>query len=227
VAAFAQLVVVGRGSNTCVYVIAIFTICESTEQCICIKFCFKIGKTAVETYQLLQQAYGADAMGRTQVFDWFHQFKEGRTSIESDPRLGQLSTSRNEEIIAKVRTVVRSDRRLTVREIVDDCGISVGSCDAILTDDLHMKRMCTKFVSCLLTDDQREQHQTITGDLLERSCEDVQFLKNIVTGDESWVYGYDLETKQQSSQWNGPSSPRPKKGCQVRSKTKGHVTGVF
>jgi len=42
--------------------------CESTEQRICIKFCFKIGRTATETYQLLQQAYGEDAMGCTQVF---------------------------------------------------------------------------------------------------------------------------------------------------------------
>jgi len=31
----------------------------------------------METYQFLQQAYGEDAMGRTQVFDWFHRFKEG------------------------------------------------------------------------------------------------------------------------------------------------------
>jgi len=77
VAVFAQLAVVGRGSNTCVYVIAIFTMCESTEQRICIKFCFKIGKTATETYQLLQQAYSEDAVGHTQVFDWFRQFKEG------------------------------------------------------------------------------------------------------------------------------------------------------
>ena len=65
-----------------------------------------------------------------------------------------------------------------------------------------------------------EQRQTIAGDLLERSYEDVQFLKNIVTGEESWVYGYDPETKQQSSRWKGPSSPRPKKGHQVQSKTK-------
>ena len=70
-AAFAQLAVVGHGSSTCVYVIAIFTMCESTEQRICIKICFKIGKTATETYQLLQQAYGEDAVGRTQVIDWF------------------------------------------------------------------------------------------------------------------------------------------------------------
>ena len=63
VTAFAQLALVGRGSDTCVYVIAIFTMCESAKQLICIKFCFKIGKTATETYQLLQQAYGEDTVG--------------------------------------------------------------------------------------------------------------------------------------------------------------------
>jgi hypothetical protein len=66
-AAFAQLAVAGRESNACVYVIAIFMMCESTEQRVCIKFCFKIRKTATETYQLLQQAFGEDAMGHTQV----------------------------------------------------------------------------------------------------------------------------------------------------------------
>jgi len=42
----------------------------------------------METYQLLQQAYGEDAMGRTQVFDWVRRFKEGRTPFESNPRSG-------------------------------------------------------------------------------------------------------------------------------------------
>ena len=78
-------------------------------------------------------------------------------------------------MIAKVRTIVCNNRRLTAREIADGCGISVGSCDAILTDDLHMKRVCAKFVPRLLTDDQHEQRQTIARDLFERSCEDVQF----------------------------------------------------
>jgi len=112
-------------------------------------------------------------MGRTQVFDWFRRFKEGRTSVESDTCSGRPSTSRNEEMIAKVRTIVRNNRRQTVRQIADDCGISVGLCDAILTDDLHTKRVSAKFVPRLLTDDQREQRQTIARDLFERLCEDV------------------------------------------------------
>jgi len=133
VGAFAQVAVVGHGSNTCVYVIAIFTLCESTEHRICIKFCFKIGKTSTETYQLLQEAYGEDVMGRTRVVDWFRRFKEGRTSIESENLSGRPSTSRNQEMIAKVRTIIRNNRRLTVREIADDCGNFVGSCDTVLT----------------------------------------------------------------------------------------------
>ena len=128
------------------------------------QFCFQIGKTATETYQLLQQAYGDDTMCRTQVFDCLRRFKEGRNSVESDPRSGRPSTSRNEEMIAKVRTIVRNNRRLTVRETANDCGIFVGSCGAILTDDLHMKRVCAKFVPRMLTDDQREERQIIARD---------------------------------------------------------------
>ena len=77
------------------------------------------------------------------------------------------------------------------------------------------------YVTAIFTMCESVKHQTIVRDLFERSFEDVQFHKNIVTGDESWVYGYDPETKQQSSLWKGPTSPRPKKRRQVRSKTKG------
>jgi len=33
------------------------------------------------------------------------------------------------------------------------------------------------------------------------------FLQCIVTGDETWIYHYDLESKQQSMQWKHASSP--------------------
>jgi len=49
----------------------------------------------METCQLLQQAYGEDAMGHTQVSGWFRRFKEVRTSVQSDPRSERLSTSKN------------------------------------------------------------------------------------------------------------------------------------
>ena len=99
--------------------------------------------------------------------------------------------------------------------------------NAILTNDRHMKCVCVKFVPRLLTNDQHEQRHKIASDLFEYSCEDVLFLKNIMTDDESWVDGYDPETKQQSPWWKGPLSPRPKKRCQVRSKTKVMLLAFF
>jgi len=48
----------------------------------------------------------------------------------------------------------------------------------------------------------------------------VHLISNIVTGDETWVYGYDPETKQQSSQWKSPNSARLKKARQVCSNVK-------
>ena len=56
---------------------------------------------------------------------------------------------------------------------------------------------------------------------------DENFLKKVITGDESWVYGYDPETKQQSSQWKHASSPRPKKARQSRSKIKSMLIVFF
>jgi len=46
------------------------------------------------------------------------------------------------------------------------------------------------------------------------------FLKNINTGDESWCFAYDPETKRQSAQWVGENSPRPKKLRFQKSKIK-------
>jgi hypothetical protein len=49
----------------------------------------------------------------------------------------------------------------------------------------------------------------------------------MITGDEIWVYGYDPETKMQSSQWKHSSSARPKKAQRVRSKVKVLLTVFF
>ncbi|GFX19233.1 HTH_48 domain-containing protein [Trichonephila clavipes] len=142
----------------------------------------------------------------------------GRQSMNNDPRSGRPSTSGNEDKITQVKTVVHSDRRLTVREIAQECHISVGSCDEILRKDLNMRRVSAKFVPRLHTEDQQFQRLATSSDLFQSASDDPEFMKLIITG--LWVYGYDPETKQQSSQWKTPGSPRPKKARQVRSKIK-------
>ena len=56
---------------------------------------------------------------------------------------------------------------------------------------------------------------------------DPDLLKKIRTGDESWVYGYDIETNAQSSQWKRPAELRLKKARQVRLNVKELLTVFF
>ena len=58
-----------------------------------------------------------------------------------------------------------------------------------------MRRIEAKFVPRLLTDDQKRNRVDMSQVLLDRANGDGNFLKNIITGDETWLYGYDVETK--------------------------------
>jgi len=63
--------------------------------------------------------------------------------------------------------------------------------------------------------------------LKENAANDPSFLLNVITGDETWVYTYNPETKTQSSQWKSPGSPRPKKARQVQSNIKSMLICFF
>ena len=83
-----------------------------------------------------------------------------------------------------------------------------------------MRRVAKKFVPRLLTEDQQKSRLAVCQDLKRELENDPNFLSRVITGDESWCYGYDPESKQASSQWKTPRSPRPKKIRQVRSNVK-------
>jgi histone-lysine N-methyltransferase SETMAR len=116
---------------------------------------------------------------------------------------------------------------ITVRELTDEVGVSIGSVHTILTADLGLRRVSAKFVPKLLTVEQKQLRLEIALYMLDYVESDSNFLNTVITGDESWAYGYDPETKAQSSQWRHPLSPRPKKARQVRSNVKVLLTFFF
>jgi len=150
------------------------------EQHVCVKFCFKLGKTATETWKMLQQAFGDECMSRTQCFEWYSNFKTGRTLIDEDPRSGRPSMSTDDVHIDAVRHLILQNCRLTIREIAEDVGISFGSCSAILTEKLNTHCVASKFVPCVLTKDQKANRVNISEELLDRVSVDENFLKTIV-----------------------------------------------
>ena len=76
---------------------------DRTEQGICLRFCFRLRKTATEAHEMLQKAFKEEALIRTQVLEWFARFKRGEMSVGDHSQSGRPSTSRADENVEKIR----------------------------------------------------------------------------------------------------------------------------
>ena len=189
-------------------------------ECINMKFCFKLKKSAKETYEMLKLVYGDAAVTMKTVYKWFERFRNDCELVEDEERTGRPSTSKTQENVERVSEMIRLSRRLTIREISEDVNISYGSIQNILTADLNTRQVSAKFVPRVSTVEQKQQRLSISLELRDHAASDSSFLGNVIMGDETWVYGYDPETRVQSSQGKSPSSPCAKKAHQSRCNIK-------
>src|SRR5215475_205144 len=116
------------------------------EQRVIIRFLHLRGMKPIKIHQQLIETCSDGIMDVKNVRSWVRQFKEGRTSCDSKPKEPQPRTSRSEDMIARVEKMVMEDHRLTVRQIAANAGVSVGSVDTILHDDLKMQKVCVRWV---------------------------------------------------------------------------------
>ena len=89
------------------------------EQRVAIKFCVKAGKSAVETIELINKAYGSAAMSHAILYRWYARFRDGREDGKDDARNGRPSTARREENVESVRRLLTEDRCTTLQMIAD------------------------------------------------------------------------------------------------------------
>ncbi|UYV76739.1 hypothetical protein LAZ67_14001920 [Cordylochernes scorpioides] len=204
-----------------------FYLLKKMDQRTCIKFCVK---NNIECADAFRMAYGEATLDRSNVYRWYKMFSEDREDVNDEERAGRPSTSTTDEKIFfsyEVEKMILANRRITVREVAEDLNISIGSFHSIFINDLGMRRVAAKFVPKLLNCDQKQHRMNIANEMLDSVRDDPILLQRVITGDEAWVYGYDVETKAQSSQWKLPHEPRPKKARQVRSNVKVLLTVFF
>jgi len=64
-----------------------------------IKFCFKLGKTAAETVELMRQVYGDNCLSCAQIFICYARLKSGVETIEGEAVPGRPFSVRNEGLM--------------------------------------------------------------------------------------------------------------------------------
>lgn len=136
-------------------------------------------------------------------------------SVDDEERSRRTSIGTTTENVEELREAIPEVRRRTIDDVYDIVKLSYGTCQQMLHHELNMRRTAAKFVSRLTSNDQKERRVALS--LRNRPKSTPNFASSIITGDGSLVYGFDPETKQQSSQWETSNSPRPKKARQIRN----------
>jgi len=83
-------------------------------------------------------------MKKSSVCEWHRRFKEGREDVQDDPRSVQPKTQRKVPNVGRVRTLVRSDRRVGVRVIAEECNMNRETVRQIVKEDLGMRKISAK-----------------------------------------------------------------------------------
>ena len=140
------------------------------------------------------------------------QIKRGGFSTCNAQRPGRPKTVTIAEIIDQIHEPILKDRRISTKSISEQLGISRERIGSIIYEDLDMGKLSAKWVpKCLNTDHKRQWCQSYEQHLEFFRRDSNDFLSRLVTMDETWLYQYDSETKQQSLEWRHSGSPRPKK----------------
>ena len=79
--------------------------------------------------------------------------------------------------------------------IADEVSVNKFTVHQIVTQDLMMRKVCAKLVPRVLTTEQKQQRVDVCCKMLNELEKNPDFLDSVVTGDESWTFQYDPETK--------------------------------
>jgi len=178
----------------------------------CHQVFFLQGKAPKKIHAILTETLGKHAPSYVTIKNGMTQFKRGDFSTCDAPRPGRPKTVTNPDIIDQIHELILEDLRIWAKLIAEQLGISRGRVGSIIHEDLDMRKFSSKWVPKCLNADQKRQRCQSPEQLLEffRSNPN-NFLSRLVTMDETWLYHYEPETKQQSMEWGHGGSPRPPK----------------
>ena len=181
-----------------------------SEQRVYCKIRAQLGFPPTEIHADLQKVYGNGALKYATVCKWLCRFNDGRESIENDPRVGRPVSVLMEKNIVTVKTLIEEDAHYTVQEIEELSGNYSSSVLKILHEQHGLRKICSHWVPHLLTDEQKQSRVRLASQVIEKydKC-DPRRLEEIVTGDETWIYHFQPDSKAKNKVWVSSEGDRP------------------
>ena len=180
-----------------------------------IEFLTAEGCSPIEIFYRMKAVYGEMCLDVSTVRRWTRRSREenpSESTVHDQARSGRPLSASDSKHQSRVDQLIRENRRVKQIDISIEIGISQERVHHIITNLLGYRKVSARWVPRMLTPQIKLQRVQISRELLVKFDEDGKdFLRQIVTGDESWVHHYDPESKQQSKEYRHKTSPSPKK----------------
>ena len=120
--------------------------------------------------------------------------------------MGRPVSVLTEKNVVTVKTLIEEDARYTVQEIEELSGIHSSSVLKILRERLGQRKICARWVPHL----QKQSRVRLASQVIEiyDKC-DPRRLEEIVTGDETWIYHFQPDSKAKNKVWVSSEGDRP------------------
>jgi transposase len=106
------------------------------------------------------EVYGEHAMSDSMVRRWVRHFSEGRENVHDDPRSGRPSVV-NEDLVRTVEEKIQENRRFTISSLsLNFPQISLSLLHEIVSDKLRFRKLCSRWVPKMLTDEHKMKQAT-------------------------------------------------------------------
>ena len=166
---------------------------------------YKLETSVRKTAEKINTAFGPGTTTDRTVSHWFKRFDEGETSCEGQPHSGRPVTF--DEDALRHELEVHPDA--STRDLEQTLGYG-RSIIAHHLNEMGYRKVMSRWTPHALTDHDRAARVTICESLLLRPHRQ-DFLKSIITGDESWVY---YENNTRHAYWlprgeDPPAQPKP------------------
>ncbi|GFO40926.1 histone-lysine N-methyltransferase SETMAR [Plakobranchus ocellatus] len=153
--------------------------------------------------------------------------RDGRTSLQDEPRSGRPNTANNDWNTARVDELIKVDRRVKLKEISPTLDIPKTNVYEIVHDKHDYRKVSARRVPKMLSHEHKRQRVEISQILLHRCQQEGdetvgegpggdhrarnKLLEHLITGDETWLHLSTPETKRASMTWKHSSSRVTKK----------------
>ncbi len=158
---------------------------------------------------LLWRKSGEETLCISSTQHWYQSFRAGRMTLVDLQRAPKDKSGCTDNNIAAVRTLIDSDRSITLASLIHQTGLPQTTMYWIIKKDLSLKLHSAKLLPNFLTPCHIVKRFEHCRQMLDLARRRPAYLKHLVTMDEAWCYQYDPLLMRQASQWLAEGEAQP------------------